>query len=658
MTRRTLPAQFPIFRLSDFNTYKTGRATKVRWLAAATNWLWANMVRFYAYSAYEGNGYGLSADYTDSAQGVQTQLPPGGSLTAKLLSSFIVPPNWGPSSTIVITGRSYFGDASGSGNGAIVVGVYGLDEVFTGITKTWTYNTPGANDWQQELSIPQDKCYQVKVWMDPTLLQDLLSPGVVPGDTDAVTNITVRYKEAVAADLSTGDTPPTAYTTISDTYVVDGENAPLTSALMKQIAKNVLHLWTMRPPHIMSTYFGPTHALTSTYEEVARYKVKLGPNCTKIRGRCDTFSFGTGNAVRVLVDGVVKETFTGLAAGTSAQTWATITGLAAGTEITITVEAKCTTAGTGGWGTVVDGVYAWEYEQDMLLPAGTTIPVSFIPIDEEGVSANKPVFEDMIQRLIANTLYVAANRQNTLVQDWRHRTYKRAGINGTEMYPGGDWTRGNNLFPAYLESMKNITVFGQSAQADSQGSTSPNDRDGRGYATYGYAFDWTASLSSWPIPSNQVQLCHGKRLLQTHYSPDGSPDNAIWSEDSDGLVRGWVRGRRVRPYLMMAFDLGSAGPLPEEAGFINAANITLYSGGGTLLATWPLVGTPARPDHESAWYGPDFVGSSDWGTLNGRGNLLSRLTTTNPLEGALFEVELNSTLFSDVPLTQRMLDAI
>jgi len=648
MTIRTLPTSFPVFRLADFNSYKTNRATKVRYLAAACNWLWANMVRYYGFTGYEGHGNKLTYGVTDPSVNLLTDLPPDGSVTAKLLASFIVPPNWGPNGVLEMTGRSFLVQSSGTMVGKLVVAVYDLQDNYTGLVKAWTYAAGGNNDWKQEISIPQDKVYQLKVWIDPTLVSGT--------DSDALLSFCARYGEGSAANLLSGDTVPTTFQPVCFDYV-DGTNwtnPPMTTALLRTLAKNLLHLYAYRPPQIIGGYFGDTHNNTNVFVEVGRYKVTLGPQCDTIRGRFDTFCThgGAGNEVRVLVGGVVKETFAALAAGKSTQTWASIAGLTPGAEVIITVEAK-STAESGNWGTIVDGVFAWEYSQTITMPSGTATPANFVPIDEAGLGANKEVTRETMRELAANILWLAMNRTKTLVQDWRHRTYKRVGLDLTfaDEYMPGDWTRGSGA-NYYLGQMKNITVMAQTTVADSHGNTDPNDRDGRGYFPYGNALVGWTTMTTWPAPADLAQETHGKRVGIVHYSPP-----ALLAVPSGAQVKGWCRGKRCRPYNMAAFDQGTQGPLIEEEGFVNNGNLRLYSG-STMIGQWPIRGNANREDHESVWYGPEYVDASYWGTLNLRGNLTSSRAITNNLEGDLFEVELNGMCFVDVPYNQSMLNAL
>lgn len=531
--------------------------------------------------------------------------------------------------------------------GRMIFAVYDLEGNYVGITQTFTYSTNGANDWKSSISVPQDKTYQVKVWMAPTLVSGT--------DEDALDNITARYYEGSAANLLSGDTVPTDFQAHDPGFIVAGQNPALTSAWLKMCAKNLLHLYGRRPPQVYSTYFKPTHNNTSTFTEVGRYKVTLGPDTIHIRGRFNTWCThgGVGNEVRVLVDGVVKETFTAIAAQGSTQTWATITGLTGGSEIIITVEAKSTAAGAD-WGTIVDGVFAWEYAQNLDYP--TTMPANYVPIDEDAIGANDTVLESHFKTLADNILWLANNRVKNLVQDWRHRTYRRVGISGGEINGQGDWTRGDEgSITQRANHMKNITVFAQTSQADQLGNTTPDDRDGRGYWQYGLSSGGWTALSSWPPPASQKQYAHGKRVAVIHNSPGST--GAV-SDIAGGFVRGWLRGKRRRPYIMAAFDLGSGGPGIEEPGFINNGKFQLFTG-STLIGNWPVTGRGTRPDYETNWYGPDYVPVASFGTMNLRGTLTSTRDTDNStLEGHLFEMELNGLMFVDSPLTQTQLDAL
>lgn len=662
MTTRTLPSAFPSWSRESFASLQAARAPRLRMLAQACNWLWANMVRFFGYSAYEGNGFYIRDNSTHPAQGDLDHLPPTGSTTARLLVCFLAPPNWGPSGRVQIKGRSTLTNPSGSADGLIIAGVYDLDGNYVGSTSSVTYSATGTNDWTLTISVPQDKAYQVKVWSDPTLSNDLApSPSY---DHDYVMCMSARYLEATADDLPSADTPPTAWLPTAHDYI--DETGPVvmqaySAMLLQRISDNLMHLYTQRPPMILTTHLGPHFYNDSTFFEVGRYVVRLTPQVDTIDGRLVVWCThgGAGNEVRVLVDGVVKETFTALATGLTTLSLANITGLTGGTDITITIEAKSTAAGAD-WGTVVLGVDMWEQSADLDLPSGTTVPGSYAPVDEEALVAYKTIAQEPVNAIIRNVTWLAANRLKTLVQDWRHRTYKRIGLSGGEMLPQGDWTRGGTSggSPDYVATtLKNITVFPQATVADGDGSTSFANKDGLGYYPYGEsAGGWTTS-SSWPPAADHQQQGHGDRLRQVFESLGGYND---FSEYTGRQIQGWVRARRCRPNVVTAFDLGSGGPGPEEPGFVGRGTIDAYVG-STRHMRWAITGRgPSAmgipPDAVAQWYGPEFMSRDDFGTLDLRGLLLSNQVTPNSsLQGLLFEMELCGSIFVDVPLDAHQL---
>lgn len=670
--RRVIPAALPALRERNAYSRQLARGQLMRDISRAQNYIWARAYRVYANSAYEGNGsarlspghsflYVGPDDFTHLAD---EPTPDGQYPFMTCMASFACPPNWGPSNLLKVQGRSTLANTEGD-PGIVYVGVYELDGTALNIWAFDDYTADGANEWAVNINVPRDRTTQVRVFLAGDF------PNAESLATHELIFISARYNLPTAADIG-GDTPIIGWKALySDT--AGAVDDPFSSAVLVNLIRDTNSLLSMRPPEICQSYIGRNYVSDAggSYEEVGRYKVYIPPLVTDLAGRLVIYCThgGTGNAVRVLVNGVEVAEYVDLPTGETDQT---VSGFVVtpGAEAIITVEAATTAAGAD-WGTMVLGVAFWEEAVDLALPGGMSVPASYQPLDEQFLTVDKAIVAELngtavagLRKLLENNTWLARHRLRWLVGDWRHRALKRidtealdGGAVSTNPYIGWDWTRGPMNVEHRLYHPKNITIIGNDTTLDEGGFEATDDKDGIGAFPFGYSTDGGTVLSSWPI--SQEYRRHGRRVGR--YRTDAGTDTQAISIQDDARIRWLARGRRLEPAIPLAFDGGTQGPKVEDVSFIDQGYFAIGELVLRVISGGRLLASGRAADSEARWYGPgiathDSVGESF--NVVGRCPLRVGAETTNVLEGMLFEMELQSSLIMDDPLPQSTLDAL
>lgn len=656
---RLIPTSMPLLREHDYFSRRLARAELVRNLIHAQNYIWAKAYRVYMGHAYEGHGNWTRYDIQPTEPG--SEAAPTGH-AGKCIASFLCPPNWGASSRLRLCFRSVQTGYSTGFMGRVVFGVYTLAGVYTGSYKEWTDDRDGTIDAEVTMAVPQDQPYQIRMFLCPTLGQDESSNK----DIIEIKYLSAAYDTANASEVG-GDTPQTIWQPITPTWLDHANNQFVVSALLRTLIRNTLHIWAYRPPTICNTWLAKPWHNTSTYTEVARYRVFIPSHITQLAGHLNTscFSAGAGSGLRIKVGGVVVWTSAALAASEQ-EINVPAFNVTSNAYNDITVEAQSPAAGAG-WGTVLTGVHL--YEETVSL--GITPFATYQPINEDLVEADDEITVAVLKKVVQNDAWLAKNRIRWVIGDWLHRTYKRVddvnanggkGTVSTEPYFGWDWTRGHDTAHR-LEHPKNITVRGDNFSADAwSGSTAHDGQDGFGSSPNGYASDTgaTGGLSTWPGPNQFYR--HGRRLAKIKISNATGAPLPI-NNVTNSRMRWYVRGRRLPPNAIfvglsqgpnsgLAFDNGTTGPGPEDFAFKDKAFIANY-----------LAGIQGMRHN--------FIGGNDmlprWGEQNSLGiNVGSEVvgrcpysySTWHQREGDLFEVELQAQFIADEPLTQTQLEAL
>lgn len=666
MTTRTVPKSFPLLRERDYFTYRIARAPLIKNLAHAQNYLWAKAYRLYSTMAYEGNGnrHAVGEATTDAA--------PDGT-QAVCVASFLCPPNWGASQRVKVQGRGVMSFGAGTFTASIWVGVYELDGTSASVyVKPANVTVAGTADWVVTVAVPGDRDVQIRVFI---LFQQTSGASVSPNNRYELKCISARYETGNATELG-GDAPFINWKALS--HDAAGNDLALSSGLLVDLVRDINGLYASRPPELCQSWLGDAWANTNVFTEVGRYTVWIPPKVTSVAGylQCFCTHGGAGNEVRILLNGVVVQTFAALLAGNSEQI-VTAFAVTPGAEAVITVEARSTAAGAN-WGTIVHGVWMYEEGVTLGLPVGTAVPASYQPLDEDELLADKPIVADLsgavragIRKLLENNTWLARHRLRWLVGDWRHRVYKRVdsitmGFTGTEADPQWDWTPGP-LSPHNTGRPRNITIRGDNATADGGGGVGGNGTDGIGGWPYGYSIagaDFVAGAyqhNFWPSSNDYYR--HGRRVGRWRTNA-GTGTAAIRSE-LGARARMLARGRRVRPTLHQTNWTDTRGPVAIEQYFLKQGRFALINVGSEALQIFVTgLNDGLASDLLPLWYGPRGQLYSNLGDVfDCVGRLLppvlpSWIVGNDRLEGEMFEMELLSACIMDEPLNSTQLAAL
>lgn len=665
MATRTIPAAFPRIRTQEAFTRKLARADLFRRIAKAQNYLWANIRRTYSNWAHEGNGDTLEAGTmaNDPYLEVDPSVAGGTDPTCLCVSSFLVPPNWGPSQRLKINLRWVFSQGTspaGGGDARIILGVYSTTGVYKGILATTPLrSSSGTYDEEVELETPNDETVMVRVLLNGTLM---VADEEGVGDSMQIKYLSARYD--VANDDELGGTVPGSWIPHANPAAAD---SPLSSGLLVHLINNTNALYAYRNPEICQTWFPDPWNNTSSFVEVGRYTIFLPPKVGEVSGRLfvNCTDGGAGNEVRVLVDGAVAQTWTALSAGENELdlTDSNFSSLSDNDEHVITIEAK-STAGAGGggdWGTMVWGVQVWEEDTTLGLPGGTSVPAAYQPLDESKIFGDKEIVYDTLEgeragllRLLENDIWLAANRLRGLIGDWRHRVYKRfdqQSASSDNVWGVWDWTPGVLEAERCMGKPRNITVM--AGVDDSAGWTTPgDDRDGYGNYPIGYSDQASSNGDYVSWATVQSYAVHGARVLRFRIPiPVSGVD--VFQNDPNGRVAMSVRANRAQPALMYQND--GEGPAIEEIYFEDR---------GYLLAEtnepirFEVKSAGGVHDYEPQWFGPKsstHVGGSDLDVNVNAHCPTSNALTPDPFEGTLFEMEVRGAFVVDEPLPEESL---
>lgn len=648
MPRRTLPQNFPFVHPGEGWTAQLLKASLMRRLAQAQNYLWANLRRVYA-----GHGYDGFSNYlgnTPNSNTVQVGLDPlpDGSL-GRPVCTFYVPRNWCAGTLLRNKFRYTFTAGVGSPTARVVFVLYRLDDTYAGI-HAYEDCTAGTKDGVVSFRVPQDQDYQCRVFIQ------LVSAGDDAQFTNLIklTYLSSRY-DTDATDIH-GLTP--SQITWANRYDLPTTTfPPAASAFFDRIIRNTLWHYTHRNPELCQAYFGVPWHNTSTFTEVGRYAVNIAAGVSTIEGRLyvRTMNGGAGSEVRVLLNGTVQQTWTALALGDTELTSTITLPNANGAEYTITIEARNST--TTNWGTIVWGVSYWE--SVTTLPGATVAaPTDYAPLDEDYLEGDDNIvalyaggsstFPAGFVRLQQNDRWLMKNRPRHLIGDWRHRTLKRLATYtsyGTTFDPRVDWSRGDN-WSLQLDAYKNMTIRGDSGSYD--------DTDSLGNYSTGQGGNTGYNETPYTYPSDMYFTQHGRRLgrypiaIPTGITPLVTNGFSQW--------RLMVRARRLRPYLLST-DVNGNGPAVEEPAYLGKGYVDpIYDGTSKGLVPIQDNNTPGR-DTTQRWLlskRADHLQSSGVKYVQLRGRLPSQPVGAPPVprpEGMCFEIEVTSVFLVDEPLT-------
>lgn len=680
MPLRTIPSSFPLVQKNEGNTYKILRASLMRRLAQAQNYLWSKMVRVYGGHGYEGHGCLMqNLPPGDPVQGGVETLSNG--QKGRAMCSFYVPRNWCASARVQIVGQYLLTKTTDDTVGTFYAQVYDLFDRPVGVIQSYYVDDDTKTDWSMELIVPQDNDYQIRIFMAFT--NGNLGGEIALENTLKMRCVSARYLPGNATELL-GQTANATWQPHEDPSTDPQLWWPGASAFFRRIIDNTLHLYSYRAPELCQSWLDLSWHNTSTFTEIGHYVFYSPSQMTKVTGKLHVYvqgSSGAGNEVRVLLNTVVVQTFTALAAGETVLDVTEFT-VPDGAENLITIEAKSAAVSTD-WGTFVWGVSFWESDTAIAV----TIPTDYVPLDESKLRGDKPfVWENDgdgdaagLIHLMRNDVWLAQNRPRHLIGDWRHRIYKRLTYAPnsldpspqTDYYdPRTDWTRGDQQ-PQQLFAPKNITVNGQGSTEDDQdgfgafehGQTDTSDSDlaDNNYDT-GYRLDGGSPQHalSYGFPFAYTHVRHGRRLGWYVIPIDGLSVHPLTAQSGWRLI---TRGRRLNPHTMAASGWGQ-GPVECEPGYIDRAYFDpVYD--GTSQEQIPLMAHGVKKDSDKQWH-PELRAEHDTAstilfTVRGRLPRAMHSVAGNPLasdtflEGTLYEVELNSVYLSDLPLTQAQL---
>lgn len=655
MPIRTIPTNFPLLRERDYYTRRLARGGLIRDLAKAQNYLWAKSSRVYAACSYEGHGFEDSGATARAANVLispfRQALPSDLTITnAVRMCAFLAPPNWGPSQRIKVQGQVNFTKID-TGTMKITVLVCELNGSYTGESKTITVSTTGDNDWSTVLTTNRYRTQEVHVYVHS------ITGNIGTNYSKAKLNyVSARYQTGDSTEMG-GDAPNLTWKPMS--HAASQEDYPMDSAILVNLVRDTNSLYAARGcPELCQSWLARNYINSAGFQTTGIYKVWVPSRVTSIKGKITYYSThgGAGNSIRVLWNGVVKQTFSALAAGATTTVDVTAFAVTEGAEGTLSVEAE-STAAAGNWGVITLGVHFWEEAVTLALPGGTTVPADYQPLDEDYLGADRTITFDLtgtvrtgIKKLFENNTWLAHNRLRWLISDWRHRTLKRVDTDtpvgtGTNIYPFWDWTRGPEDTENQIYMPKNITVVG-----------TDTTKDGLGAWPRGLSSTGAATVNNWPGP--QAYLIDGLRvgLVRTNIPATVSAINGI----TNSRARVWFRGRRLRPFALgTGFDSGTEGPLVEDEAFKNRGYFSTNIGGSDTCQLY-LDGSRAS-DTEPHWPASKTLLHSALGETS---NIVGRCEhkpggyVKNPLEGNLFEMELQAVCIYDEPLTQTEIDAL
>ena len=244
---RTIPDSFPLIAERDFFSHRVARASLIRKLALAQNYLWAKTCRIYGTSAYEGWGAARYEGFTYNAPELNLIVPLINFL-GHCVCSFIVPPNSGAGQKLKVQGRSTIATTSGGATGYVVAEMLELDGTSLGQYASTTYTVNGTNDWSMVVYPPRDRFVQVRIYMAHQFFNS--------GDAHTVQSVSVRYLALSTAELGVGGAT-VASGGVTDTwnpiaYAALAADDAMSSALLTALVRDTNHLWNYRAPRFAS----------------------------------------------------------------------------------------------------------------------------------------------------------------------------------------------------------------------------------------------------------------------------------------------------------------------------------------------------------------------------------------------------------------------
>ena len=395
---------------------------------------------------------------------------------------------------------------------------------------------------------------------------------------------------------------------------------------------------------------------------------------TTISGKLHVYCTHTGSntGVRVLINGTVDGTASpGTGDSTPSFPSLSVTDNA---ECVITVEAR-SDAGSAAMGTCVWGVFFWEDGVNLALPSGNTVPSDYQPLEDDLLDADQSIVaEDLgsvragIKTLVENNIWLARHRLRWLIGDWRHRTLKRISsvnlvLTNPAAYPPYDWTPGGDNSTAE-PAPKNITVA--VSMNDATGSPPTGVQDGLTSWQFGYALSGFSGgdRTAWPVVSDVIRFTRGGNRVGRYLVETGASTSSI-SSVATARYRWMARGRRLGTAVPNQFFAGNLGLSPKDYDkyFKDQGYFTLETSVSLVLQVKSSDRAVAQ-DTVPRWYGPVFGNHTDLGSacdILGSCPLQAGVYNSSAGEGdegAMFEMELQSCLIMDEPLTQDDINAL
>lgn len=731
MTTFTVPKLFPQLFAAETNTRQIAKASLIRKIAMAQNYIWSRAIRIYANGGYEGHGSLLhhiasgfdpkipgnpnlqgASDLNDTSGSMyrdQEVLPDG--QHGLCLSSFLVPPNWGTSRRILVQGEYTFQGGEWV-NGELVneADIWVLicrrdGSVYSYRRWSDTHGGPIRDavvneDFSIEVEVPQDTTYVARVFiqhLDHSTPTNNANFAVLQDTTHYIEVRWISSRYDVANEAESNDSIGQAWVPYADFFRND---MPVASVFLAALVHNTQHLAGSRPLELCQVWLaehwtvsGPLSTVNPLMGvELGHYKFWT-PSCvTKMKGKLYISSqrIGAGNYVEVKLNGVVIFTYNIVTSNFFYEVSVDEFTVPAGAENEITINAYSSQyidenishsylpiAGTSGWGVQVNAVSFWESGTTLNLPAGTTVPDEYRPIDEDAIEGDDVITaEDLnafgqrsgIRRLFDNDRWLAFNRLRHVVGDWRHRALKRGG----ELPPAGSgdydlrmqWTPDAQYpFPG---RMKNITVRGEPFAAIPLGGTDWTvdklcGEGGRGYGQPSVISGYSSAPYLWPNTLSYKQ--HG-RLIGRFYAV--RPTDVDTHIGALGNMRLAFYARRLRPFQFSA-DSNGGGPGGEEGSFIGKGFLDVDING--VSYQMPINSPPGSSDVSGVaavpgdtvphWINDLILPHSDEDVVfQVRGRLPRQPVTidTNEFagrpEGMLFEIELLGWYIADEPLPE------
>lgn len=657
---RTLPQSFPLITPNEALAGYAFKASIVRRLAQAQNYLWANMRNVWAGFGYEGNGRVAANRLVDPATSslvIPGQVTTPGGRTGMPVASFIVPKNWASGTRLRVT--CYItATLSAKGSGFIEVQLFDMNGAPVGTPGLESDN--GTNSRLDVLvDVPQSYGQlQAVIYVSDTFAVN----GSVGNQQTELLSYSVRYINR------TGDVfgvTPEAWQTYQNVglpgFVAGGPYAG--SLFYMKMIHNTLALWSSQNPHICHGQLKDHWQNLNAYKEVGRWVIQVPYGCTA------RFDFAerrvvAANAWRILVDGVsVASGSIGHTAGTAQSEQNGTFSLAAGERV-VTIEFNAgASASSAQYGAQLLRFKLIEESRPTTTPAPAS---SYVPIDEEELQGDKPIrLTEILHHLQENDRWLYANRRMVFIADYVARTLKAFGFDTNDLKTDARTAytthpRIDLPYSANRSGWRNITNSRGTLGNDEANTPAPpaiiNDGvtpDDVQFGGAGTGYSTGAFTGLWYWPDSGSWVVTGRVLFFQR------ADSAVLAGTRRRRVL--ARARRKRPDVFVSDDEadGRFSPWGRDSSYHNRAYLDIDPNGGTRVKKY----LNTYPDWEPHWYD---AGTLDYIGAGGYLKIIGRVPPSGPLpggiaerpEGMLFETELMGVCILDEPFTQMELNQL